>query len=145
MLGIIKGILGLNKAGDAGSARRRVLVVDDNPTDLALIKNTIRKMGHEVLTAVNGREGFEAAKSERPDLILSDCRMPEMDGVAMCKLLKADEATKDIPIVFLTGADTPGTVVECFDMGADNYMCKPIKPRLLASQIQAIFRECLTS
>ena len=110
---------------------------------LTLIQKTVEKIGHRVLTAENGKIGFEVAKSEHPDLILSDCRMPELDGVGMVKALKADEETKDIPLVFLTSVDTPSAIIECFDIGALNYMCKPIKPKLLVSQIRTIFAECL--
>lgn len=145
MLGKITQWLGFRKASEENFVQRRILIVDDNKTDLLFIQRTVEKMGHQALTAENGKTGFEAAKSQNPDLILSDCRMPEIDGVTMCKMLKEDPDTNDIPVVFLTGVDTPRTVVECFDMGVENYMCKPIRPKLLASQIKTIFEECLAS
>lgn len=145
MLENIFQLLGIKKAPKEDFISRRILVVDDNSADLLLIQRTVEKMGHRVLTADNGKVGFELVKKEKPDLILSDCRMPEMDGVQMCKQIKEDPETKDIPIVFLTGVDTPKTVVECFDMGADNYICKPINPKLLAGQITTIFKEQFAS
>ena len=76
------------------------LIVDDSEIDRKLLQKTIEKIGHQVLTAENGKIGYETAKIEKPDLILSDCRMPEMDGVDMCKHLKGDTDTKNIPLVF---------------------------------------------
>ncbi len=134
-------LLGIGRASDKDFKGHSVLVVDDNKGDLLLIQRTIEKMGHRAVTAVNGKIGFELAKTEKPDLILSDCRMPEMDGVEMCKKIKDDPQTKDIPLVFLTSVEAPATVVECFDMGVDNYICKPINPKLLTDQITAIFDE----
>lgn len=136
-------LFGIKKAPQKDFIRRAILIVDDNETDRTLIRRTVERMGHRVLTAGDGDAGFQIAKAQKPDLILSDCRMPDVDGVEMCRRLKGDDETRNIPLVFLTGVDTPSTVVECFDMGVDNYMCKPINPRLLASQIETIFKECL--
>ncbi len=141
----IKQLFGIKSASGNAAESHCVLIVDDNEGDRLLIQRTIEKMGHRVLTAGTGKAGLEALKTEKPDLILSDCRMPEMDGVAMCKQIKADPATKDIPLVFLTSVETPTTVVECFDMGVDNYMCKPINPKLVTDQIKAIFEEQFSS
>lgn len=143
MFSKIAQMMGFKKEQPENFIRRCVLVVDDNQTDLALIRKTVEKLGHRVLTAENGKIGLALARSEHPDLILSDCRMPVLDGVGMVKAIKTDPATKEIPIVFLTGDDTPSTVIECFDMGVQNYMCKPINPKLLATQIKAIFEEFL--
>ena len=139
----IAALLRIRRGGQRGAKKQTILIVDDNPVDLALIRKTVEKLGHRAITAVNGAQGYEIASSQRPDLILSDCRMPEMDGVAMCRLLKDDETTKDIPIVFLTGVDSPKTVIDCFDLGVNNYLCKPIRPKLLTAQIETFFKECL--
>jgi len=120
---------------------RRILIVDDNAIDLKLIQKTVETMGHQALLAEDGKAGYEAAKVEKPDLIFADCRMPEMDGVEMCKLIKEDTKTKDIPVIFLTSVDEPKTVIECFEMGVDNYICKPIRPKVLRAQINAIFKD----
>ncbi len=145
MLENIFQLLGIKKASKEDFVSRRILIVDDNSVDLLLVRRTVEKMRHRVLTADNGRIGFELVKKEKPDLILSDCRMPEMDGVRMCKRIKEDPEIKDIPIVFLTSVDTPKTVVECFDMGVDNYIYKPINPKLLAGRITTIFKEQFAS
>lgn len=141
----IAQLFGIKRAPEDDFESRSILIVDDNEGDLLIIKRTVEKMGHRVLTARNGREGIDMIKAEKPDLILSDCRMPQMDGVEMFKQIKEDPATKDIPLVFLTSVETPANVVECFDMGADNYICKPINPKLLADQIRAIFEEHFSS
>jgi len=125
--------------------RKTILIVDDNELDRRLVRRTIEKIGHRAVSAENGKIGFQVAKDIQPDLIFADYQMPEQDGADMCKQLKADEDTKDIPIVFLTGVDAPAKVVECFDMGVDNYICKPINPKILTSQIRTIFKECLAS
>ncbi|OGX36548.1 MAG: hypothetical protein A3C36_05995 [Omnitrophica WOR_2 bacterium RIFCSPHIGHO2_02_FULL_52_10] len=145
MFNKIAAFLGIRNARRDNVNTQTILIVDDNPTDLALIKKTVEKLGHRAVTAVNGSEGYEIARTQLPDLILSDCRMPEMDGVAMCRLLKDDETTKAIPIVFLTGVDSPKTVIDCFDLGVNNYLCKPIRPKLLTAQIETIFKECLAA
>lgn len=142
MFGKIARLFGIKEAVQENFVSRRILIVDDNEMDRTLIQKTVEKIGHQVLTAENGKVGYETAKREKPDLILSDCRMPEMDGVDMCKLIKVDDDTKNIPLIFLTGVDTPKNVIECFDMGVENYICKPIQPKILASQIKTIFAEC---
>jgi CheY-like chemotaxis protein len=137
----IAHMLGINKARQGSFQSHCVLIVDDNETDLLLIQRTVEKMGHRALTAKDGKAGLELARGQSPDLILSDCRMPEMDGVEMYRQLKEDQVTQDIPFVFLTGVETSTNMIECFDMGADNYICKPINPQLLTHQIQTIFEE----
>ena len=137
--------MGIKRTSEDKFVSRSILVVDDNETDLILVQRAVEKMGHRVLTAKDGETGFQIAKAEKPDLILSDCRMPEMSGVEMFKRIKEAPETRNIPLVFLTGADTPAMVIECFDVGADNYMCKPINAKLLTAQIKTIFEEYLAS
>lgn len=141
----IAQFLGVKKAVGKRFVSRRILIVDDNETDLRLIQKTVEKAGHQALLAEDGKAGFEIARTQKPDLILSDCRMPEMDGVEMCKMIKESPDTKDIPLIFLTSIDAPKTVVECFDMGVENYICKPIKPKALSAKINAIFNECFST
>lgn len=145
MIGKILQLLGIKKDRGDHPESRCVLIVEDNKADLLLVKRTVEKMGHRALTAENGKIGYELARTKKPDLIVSDCRMPEMDGIEMCKLIKADPETRKIPFVFLTSVDSPNTVIGCFDMGVDNYICKPVNPALLADQITAVFKERLTS
>ena len=120
---------------------RLILVVDDNVVDLKIVVHALKGLGCKVMTAENGSEGYVKALSHKPDLILSDCNMPFMDGVQMCKQIKEDNKTKDIPIIFLTGVDSPRNVVECFSLEAENFMCKPINPKALTAQIEQILSE----
>jgi len=145
MFNKIAQLLGIDEAPKKDFVSRSVLIVDDDHLDRVLIQRTVEKMGHRAVIAEDGKKGLELVRQEKPDLILSDCHMPEMDGVQMCREIKENPETKDIPFVFLTGVETPTTVVECFDMGVENYVCKPINPKLLASQIETIFKECLAS
>jgi len=141
----IAQFLGIKKDPPENFVRRRILIVDDNEIDLKLIQTTVEKIGHQALLAENGKIGYERVKAEKPDLILADCNMPIMDGVDMCKLIKENPDTQNIPLIFLTNVQTPGTVVECFDMGIENYICKPIKPKILSAQIKTIFDECFST
>jgi CheY-like chemotaxis protein len=124
-----------------GSTQRKftgktVLVVDDNPTDRTLIRNILMKQGYKIVQAVNGQEGLEIARRDRPDLILLDCEMPIMDGNAMCRLLKNDEELNKIPVIFLTGLNTPQNIIDCFDADCENYLAKPVNSKILSTQIE---------
>ena len=141
MFAKIAQFFGIKKDTQEDFVSRRILIVDDNEIDLKLIQKTVEKMGHQAILAENGKIGYEITKAQKPDLILSDCKMPIMDGVDMCKRIKEDPNTQNIPLIFLTCVDTPRNVIECFDMGVENYICKPIKPKILSAQIQTIFNE----
>ncbi|MCA9394876.1 MAG: response regulator [Candidatus Omnitrophica bacterium] len=118
---------------------RKILIVDDNEVDRKIVAKALDRLGCRVLTAVDGEIGYHVALSEIPDLILSDCHMPNMDGVEMCKRLRDHDETSNIPVIFLTGDNSPAKVIDFFDgPNTENYMCKPINPRLLASQIDEI-------
>ena len=143
MFGKIAKIFGIKGSSSEDFVSRRILIVDDNEIDLKLIQKTVEKIGHQAILAENGKIGYEIAKAEKPDLILSDCKMPVMNGVDMCKLIKEDANTMNIPLIFLTGVNTPKSVIDCFDTGAENYICKPIKPKVLSAQIKTIFDEYL--
>ncbi|MBP9854042.1 MAG: response regulator [Candidatus Omnitrophica bacterium] len=122
----------------------KVLIVDDNPLDRKLVAKTMEKMGCKVLTAVDGEIGLHLALAEKPDLILSDYDMPHMDGLTMCKELRANQETQDIPVIFLSGSATPGNIVDIFDVSnVDNYICKPINSKVLIHQIEDIFNKHL--
>jgi response regulator RpfG family c-di-GMP phosphodiesterase len=122
-------------------SHRCILIVDDNELDRTVIRSTLEKLGCRILLAENGEIGYQIAVTEKPDLILSDCRMPHMDGIEMFKRIKKHAETKNIPFIYLTGVDTPKNIVDCFELGAENYMCKPINRRLLTSQIEMILKE----
>jgi CheY-like chemotaxis protein len=116
-------------------AGRRILVVEDEAAQRLTLERILRKEGVTVVSADNGQQGLRKAVEFFPDLILLDERMPVMSGAAMCKELKKHEVTKDIPVIFLTAADSPEDVVEHFELGAEIHLAKPINAKDLVSQI----------
>jgi len=119
----------------------RILVVDDEQDILELLKYNLEKEGFEVQTATNGQEAFDKAITFRPELILLDIMMPKMDGVETCRLIRADQTLQNVYIIFLTARGEEYSEVAAFDVGADDYLTKPIKPRALMSRIKALFRK----
>jgi two-component system alkaline phosphatase synthesis response regulator PhoP len=119
--------------------RKRVMVADDEPDIVELIRYNLDAEGYEVITARNGQEALEKAAS-LPDLIILDLMMPVMDGLETCKRLKADARTARIPVLFLTARAGEVDEVIGLEMGADDYIRKPISPRQLAARVKALFR-----
>jgi two-component system alkaline phosphatase synthesis response regulator PhoP len=119
---------------------KRILIVDDEPDILEILQYNLRKEGFVVLQASDGRQGLEVAEREKPDLILLDIMMPELDGVEVCRLLRANKVFSETPIAFLTARDEDFSQITALDVGGDDYITKPIKPRVLISRIQALLR-----
>ena len=117
-------------------AGQRVLVVDDDPAQRLMLERILAKQGVDVLLADNGEDGLRKAAEHFPDLILLDERMPVMNGIEMCRKLKASASTKTIPVIFLTSADSPNDVVGHFELGAEIHLSKPINASALIGQIQ---------
>lgn len=120
-------------AGKMSSAR--VLAVDDSPTILEMIQAILVAGGYEVITATDGQEALNAARSEAPDLILLDVMLPKLDGYRVCRLLKFDQKFKSIPIIMLTAKSEEQSVVTGIRTGADQYLTKPIEPERLLSAV----------
>lgn len=118
----------------------KVLVVDDEESILELLKYNLEKGGYEVRTAGDGAEAVEMARKFIPDLVLLDIMMPKMDGVEACRILRSFPELQNTFIVFLTARSEEYSEVAGFDVGADDYISKPIKPRALMSRIAALFR-----
>ena len=118
----------------------KVLVVDDEEPILELLKYNLEKSGFEVKTAIDGMRAVEIAKKFVPDLVLLDIMMPKMDGVETCRLLRDIPELQKTFVVFLTARSEEYSEVAAFDVGADDYITKPIKPRALMSRINAMFR-----
>ncbi len=114
----------------------RVLIVDDDPGTLLLMKEGLERSADvTVLTAVNGQDGVDTAEREKPDIILMDLTMPVMDGRTACLMLAGNSATHNIPVIMLTARSDVSTAVDCFRIGAANYIIKPIDPRQMLSKI----------
>lgn len=118
----------------------KVLVVDDEEPIQELLKYNLEKSGYEVKTAGEGSRAVEIARKFQPDLVLLDIMMPKMDGVETCRLLRELPELQKTFIVFLTARSEEYSEVAAFDIGADDYITKPIKPRALVSRIGALFR-----
>ena len=118
----------------------KVLVVDDEEPILELLKYNLEKNDFEVKTASNGIKAVEIAKRYKPDLILLDIMMPKQDGVETCRQIREVPELTGTYIIFLTARTEEYSEVAAFDVGADDYIVKPIKPRALMSRINAIFR-----
>jgi len=115
---------------------KRILTIEDDPIQRTMIQRTLAKRGYSVITSQNGQEGLDIAFKEKPDLILLDVMMPGMRGDDVCRKLKANIQTKDIPVIFLTSLDTPKDVIEHYDVGADIHLTKPVNPKELISQVE---------
>jgi two-component system alkaline phosphatase synthesis response regulator PhoP len=118
----------------------KILVVDDEQDILELIRHTLNKEGFEVHVAANGLQAIEQAKKIKPELILMDVMMPVMDGMEACRQLKESEETSGIAIVFLTARSEEFAELAGFEAGADDYIAKPIRPRVMLSRLKAILR-----
>jgi two-component system alkaline phosphatase synthesis response regulator PhoP len=119
---------------------QKVLVVDDEEAILELLKYNLEKQGYDVKTASDGKKAVEIAKKYQPELILLDIMMPKQDGVETCRQIREIPELAQTFIIFLTARSEEYSEVAAFDVGADDYITKPIKPRALMSRISALFR-----
>ena len=122
------------------NARHKILIVDDEPDILELIEYNLKKEGYQVFTANNGQAAVTEAKRNLPDLIILDIMMPKMDGIEACRILRTMPEFKNTFMVFLTARSEEYSEIAGFNVGADDYIAKPIKPRALISRINAILR-----
>ncbi len=118
----------------------KILIVDDEPDILEFIKYLLDREDYQVETAANGIEAIQKAKSFKPELILMDVMMPVMDGIEACRQIKLQPDTKNIFIIFLTARSEEYSEIAGFEAGADDYINKPIKPRVLLSRIKAMLK-----
>jgi two-component system alkaline phosphatase synthesis response regulator PhoP len=119
---------------------KKILIVYDEQDILELVKYNLEKEGYKCYTANNGREAVAKAKDKQPDLILLDIMMPIMDGIETCRQIRQDPDLKDVYIAFLTARGEEYSELAGFDVGADDYIKKPIKPRVLTSRVKALLK-----
>ena len=124
----------------SNSTRQKILIVDDEPDILELIEYNLKKEGYQVFLARNGQEAVTEAKRSLPDLIVLDIMMPKMDGIEACRIMRTMPEFKNTFMVFLTARSEEYSEIAGFNVGADDYIAKPIKPRALVSRINAILR-----
>ena len=118
----------------------KILLVDDEPDILEIVGYNLSNEGYQVMTAENGLEAVKIAKKELPHLIILDVMMPEMDGIEACEIIRKNPDLKDTIITFLTARGEDYSQVAGFDAGADDYITKPIKPKVLVSKVKALLR-----
>ncbi len=123
----------------------KILLVDDESDILEFLKYNINKEGFEVHTATNGKEAIEIARKITPHLILLDVMMPEMDGIETCEILRQDKKLQNTIIAFLTARGEDYSQIAGFEAGGDDYIAKPVKPKVLISRIKALLKRFKTA
>lgn len=127
------------------NAKIKILLVDDEPDIVEFLSYNLKKEGYEVLTASNGKDAIEIAKKEMPQLIVLDVMMPDMDGIETCREIREQKGLSEVLIAFLTARSEDYTQIAGFEVGADDYITKPIKPRVFISRVKALLRRLQTS
>lgn len=122
------------------NAKGKILIADDEPDIVEIIRYNLTKEGYEVVTANNGDDAIQKAKLSQPDLIILDIMMPRKNGVEVCEILRSQPAFQETVIVFLTALNDESSHVKGLETGADDYISKPVSPKILVSRIHAIFR-----
>jgi len=118
----------------------KILLVDDEQDILEIVGYNLAQEGYQIVTAANGKEAIAKAKKEIPHLIIMDVMMPEMDGIEACENIRRIPELSQVIITFLTARSEDYSQVAGFDAGADDYIAKPIKPKLLVSKVKALLR-----
>lgn len=118
----------------------KILVVDDEPDILEILSYNLKKEGYQVYTASNGEEAVEKATSLTPTLIILDIMMPQMDGVEVCRTIRTNSNLDEVLVAFLTAREEDYSQIAALDVGGDDYITKPIKPRVLMSRVKALLR-----
>lgn len=118
----------------------KILLVDDEPDILEIVGYNLSEEGYKIFTASNGREAVAVAKQVKPHLIILDVMMPEMDGMEACEIIRNTPELSSTIITFLTARNEDYSQVAGFDAGADDYIAKPIKPKLLVTKVKALLR-----
>jgi len=121
-------------------ARERILVVEDEEEIQELVCYNLAKEGYSVSGTGSGEEALRIVRLESPDLVVLDLMLPGLDGLEVCKMLKKDPATQDVPVVMLTAKGEEADIVTGLELGADDYITKPFSPRVLTARIKAVLR-----
>ena len=118
-----------------------MLIIDDNPCDLLWAQRILVQAGYRIVTAEDGRSGIDKARLLKPDVILLDCLLPDLDGIEVCRTLKAGDDTANIPVIFLSVLDDGFNMVQCYEFGAEYYLIKPVTARQLVSEVAYTLEE----
>jgi len=125
-------------------SKGKILVVDDEIYIVHILDFSLGMEGYEVITALDGEAALEKVKTEKPDLIVLDIMMPKLDGYEVCKTIKANSATQNIPVVLLSAKGRNADQKMGFDVGADDYITKPFSPRKLVERINQLLGQAVT-
>ncbi|MEW6376190.1 MAG: response regulator [Thermodesulfobacteriota bacterium] len=117
---------------------RKILVTEDSPTILEILKSVLEEEGYEVITAMDGHQALELARNEKPDLMILDLMLPKIDGYKVCRMLKFDEKYKNIPIIMLTARTKESEENLGKEVGADAYIRKPFQPEMIIDKIREL-------
>jgi phosphate regulon transcriptional regulator PhoB len=129
----------------ASTHKGTILVIDDEPDLLELVEFNLKKDGYEVIVAKNGQSGLEIAQKHLPDLIVLDLMMPGVDGLEVCRQLRGDSRTRQIPMIMLTAKSAEADRIVGLELGADDYVTKPFSPRELVARVRALLRRATTT
>jgi DNA-binding response OmpR family regulator len=121
--------------------KKKILIVDDTPDIVQFLVVRLRAEGFDTLTAYNGFDGLDIARREKPDLIILDVMMPQLNGFQVCRKLKQDPEYADIPVIFLTAKDQPSDRFWGEEVGAAAYLTKPVDPRIVAQHVRELLTE----
>src|SRR6185312_3536303 len=124
-------------------SKRTILIADDEPDILEILHFNLFSEGYEVIRATNGNEAVDLAKKHKPDLIILDVMMPGKTGFQVCKILRAHKEFENTIIIFLTALNDESTEIKGLETGGDDYITKPISPRVLISRVNALFRRII--
>jgi two-component system, OmpR family, alkaline phosphatase synthesis response regulator PhoP len=119
---------------------KKILIADDEPDILEILQYNLNKEGYEVITAKDGEEALTKARNNKPDLIILDIMMPKKNGTEVCEILRSQPVFKNTLIIFLTALNDEGSHIKGLETGADDYVSKPISPKVLVSRVNALFR-----
>ncbi|MEP5764178.1 MAG: response regulator [Halieaceae bacterium] len=133
----------MNTRPDNTGEMNRLLIVDDEPTNIQILSGILQD-GYLLTAATSGKKALELAAAQTPDLILLDMMMPEMDGIDVCRALKADEKTRDIPVIFVTAMTDVENEERGLEVGAVDYIHKPVSPPIVRARVKIHIQNYLT-
>jgi CheY-like chemotaxis protein len=120
--------------------RARILVIEDNPANLELMRYLLQSFGHTVLTAADGEVGVAMVRNERPDLVLCDVQLPKLDGIGVARAVRSDPQLRDVPLIAVTAFAMVGDRDKMLQAGFDGYLPKPITPETFLNDIETFLR-----
>ena len=121
-------------------AKPKILVIEDEPDILEVIQYNLEREGHKVVVCRNGEQGLSRIRTDNPDLVILDLMLPGMDGVEVCRQVKADPVTRSIPLIMVTAKSEESDIVLGLGIGADDYITKPFSPRELVARVKVVLR-----